>query len=712
MDAHTDLSRRRFLQVGLALGGGLLIGFEFGPSGRPAYAAGNVAPHPNAFIRIAPDGRVTFIIAKVEMGQGVHTALPMLLAEELEVDLAGITVENAPPGQEYADTILGMQATGGSTSVRSGWQSLREAGAAARMMLIAAAAREWKVKPAECRAEQGRVIHARTGRSLGYGPLAEQAARQPIPKKIELKNPKAFRLVGKPTPRLDTPAKVTGRAQFGIDVSLPGLLTATLLRCPAFGGRPARVDDSKARVVKGVRGVYRVGDGIAVVGEGFWAAQQGREALAVEWDEGALTGLDSAAIFRGFEEAAGRPGVPARDEGDAEAALGKAGRLVEAVYRVPFQAHACMEPMNCTVDLTGDRCRIWVGTQAPGFVQATAAKLTGLKPERIEVNVTYLGGGFGRRFEQDFVAQAVEIAQKAQAPVKLVWTREDDIRHDFYRPASFSRFRAALDGRGRPVAWHHRIASPSILSRAMPEGLKADGKLDPSSMEAADNLPYAIPNLRVEYAMVDPGVPVGFWRSVGHSQNGFVVESFIDELAHAAGQDPLEFRLKLLEKHPRHQGVLKRAAEKAGWGKPLPQGRGRGLAVVGSFGSYAAEVAEVTVRDGEIRVDRVVVALDCGSTVNPDTIRAQMESAVAYALTATLKSRITVARGRVEQSNFHDFPLLGIHEMPVVEVHIVESHEAPGGVGEPGVPPLAPAVANAVFAATGKRVRELPITAA
>ncbi|MBS1212693.1 MAG: xanthine dehydrogenase family protein molybdopterin-binding subunit [Proteobacteria bacterium] len=711
MSQATDLTRRTFLKAGIAAGGGLIIGFTLPGISRLAQAGSVSSFVPNAWLRISPDESITIVVAKSEMGQGVYTSMPMLVAEELEVDLEKVRLENAPPGKEYVDALTKMQVTGGSTSVRSGWKPLREAGAAARTMLIAAAAQVWNVNPGECRAESGAVLHPASKRRLSYGQLAQGAAKQSLPKKIELKKPDQYRYLGKPVHRLDTPAKTDGSAVFGIDVNLPGLLTATLVRCPVFGGRLASFDAEPAKAVKGVKQVFQTEDGIAVLADGFWAANKGREALKTEWDEGPLAKLDSAAIEKQFMEGANKSAVVARRENEVDPAFKKAASKVEAEYHAPFAAHVTMEPMNCTVDLKPDRCEIWVGTQSVAFVQAAAAKITGLPPEAIKVNLTYLGGGFGRRSEVDFVIQALRIAQQAKAPVKLIWTREDDMQHDVYRPASFHRLSAALDSKGQPLAWKQRIVSPSILKRLMPQNLAHSGKLDSSSVEGSANLPYAVPNILVDYVMADPGVPVGFWRSVGNSQNGFVTECFIDELAAAARQDPLQFRLKLLEKHPRHRAVLQLAAEKAGWSGKLPAGQGRGVAVLESFGSYVAEVAEVEVgKDKNVKVRRVVCAIDCGSVVNPDTIRAQLESAVVYALTAVLKGPITIRDGRVEQSNFHDYPLLKLEEMPIVEAHILPSSEPPGGVGEPGVPPLAPAVANAVFAATGQRVRRLPIS--
>ncbi len=706
-----DTHRRQFLKASAAIGGGLLIGFVM-PSSREAMASETKEVFsPNAWIRIAKDDTVTLIIAKVEMGQGVYTSLPMLLAEELEVDLNKIRIEDAPPGKEYIDPILQFQATGGSSSVRSSWKPLSEAGAAARIMLIAAAAESWKVNPADCHAENGMIFHNASKRSLSYGQLAEAAAKQPVPTKLVLKDAKQYKYIGKSIPRRDSPAKVNGTAVYGIDVKLPGLLTAMFVPCPVFGGKVKSVDDSEAKAVNGVKHVFQVENGVAVVAEGFWAAKQGREALKIQWDEGALAQLDSAAIERQFEQATTQTGNIARKDGDAVAALGKAAKTVEAVYHAPYAPHCTMEPMNCTVDLRADHCDIWVGTQVPAMAQDAVAKVTGLPNEKIKVHITYLGGGFGRRLEVDFITQAAAIAKHVGVPVKLVWLREDDMRHDIYRPASYTKLRAGLDAEGHPTVWEQHIACPSIFKRYMPQILGEDGKkVDPSSVEAAADHPYAIPNVQVDYHVSDPGVPIGFWRSVGNSQNGFFTESFIDELAHAAGQDPLKYRLQLLEKQPRYVRVLELAAKKAGWGEPLPKGTGRGIAAVFSFASYAAEVAEVEVSsNGEINVKRVVCAIDCGSVVNPDTIKAQVEGAVIFGLTAALKGPITVKNGQVEQSNFHDYPLLRLVETPKIEVYIVDSHDAPGGVGEPGVPPLAPAVANAIFAATGKRIRRMPL---
>lgn len=703
--------RRRFIQASAAVGGGLLIGLYLPLASRAAQQQADPKTFaPNAWIRIGADDRVTILVARSEMGQGVVTSLPMLVAEELEVDLAQINVEMAPAAPDYINPMIGAQLTGGSTSVRSAWEPLRQAGAAAREMLIGAAAQTWGVAASECRAERGAVIHAPTGRRLTYGQLTAKAATLPVPDEVLLKEPADFRIIGKPAPRLDTPEKVKGAAVFGIDVRVPGALTAVVLRPPVFGGKLARVEADKAKAVPGVRQVLPIESGVAIVADGFWPALRGREALQVRWESGPNAELTSARITERFQEAAQRPGAVARNEGNAAKAMASAAKTWEAVYQVPYLAHATMEPMTCTAHVRKDICEVWVPTQNQTGVQKVAAAITGLPPEAVKVHTTYLGGGFGRRSEQDFVADAVQIAKAVGAPVKVIWTREDDTQHDFYRPATYNRLGAALDDAGNPTAWTHRIVGPSIMSRVFPDRVK--NGIDPTSVEGAANIPYAIPNIHVDYVMMDVGVPVGFWRSVGSSQNAFITECFIDELAAAAKADPYEFRHRLLSNAPRHRAVLELAAEKAGWGQPLAPGRARGIAVAESFGGFVAEVAEVSVsKEGAVRVHRVVCAVDCGTVVNPDTVEAQMEGGIVYGLTAALKGEITIKDGRVEQSNFHDYPLLRIDEMPAVEVHILKSAEPPGGVGEPGTPPIAPAVANAVFAATGKRIRRLPVRA-
>jgi isoquinoline 1-oxidoreductase beta subunit len=705
-----DQGRRTFIKAGTAVGGGLLIGFYLPGADRLA-AADEVLPasfEPNAWIRIGKDGQVTIIVDKSEMGQGVMTALPMLVAEELEVDLAGIHTEFAPVGAAYVNPLIGLQLTGGSTSVRSSWERLRKAGATGRQMLVAAAAKTWGVKEDACRAEHGAVVHTATGRRLTYGVLAEKAATLPVPQEVALKASKDFRIIGKPTPRLDTPIKVNGRAGFGLDVQIPGMLIAAVVRCPVFGGKLAGFEKGHAMAVPGVRQVVAIDSGVAVVANNFWAAKQGAAALTVRWDEGPLARTSSADISKTYARLSRSPGLVANSRGDAAKALKGAPHRIEAVYEVPYLAHATMEPMNCTAHVRPDGCDVWAPTQSQGMAQQTAARITGLPPDSIRIHTTFLGGGFGRRAEQDFLAEAVQISKAVGAPVKVVWTREDDMRHDFYRPATYNVLHAGLGRDGMPVAWTHRIVGPSIMSRVFPSRVK--NGIDPTSVEGAANLPYGVPNLHVDYVRHESGVPVGFWRSVGSSQNAFVTEGFVDELAHAAKQDPFEFRRRLLADSPRHKAVLELAAAKAGWGSPLPKGVARGIAVAEAFGSFVAEVAEVSVgHDGKVKVHRVVCAVDCGTAVNPDTVKFQMEGSIVYGLTAALKGAITIKNGRVEQGNFPDYPLLRMDEMPRVEVYIVPSEEALGGVGEPGVPPIAPAVVNAIFAATGKRIRRLPI---
>lgn len=701
------LSRRTLLGGGLAAGAGLVIGFHVPGPGRAARAAERVFA-PSAWIRIDRDGIVTIVNGMSEMGQGTGTTMPMIVADELEADWSKVRVEQAPADPAYGNPLLGgRQSTVGSMSIRGSMGLWRRAGAAAREMLVAAAAQVWGVPVEECYAEQGAVYHRPTGRRLAYGELVDRAAQLPVPQSPRLKTPAEFRLIGKTVRRLDTPDKVTGRAIFGIDVTVPGLLVATVERCPVFGGGVKSVDAAAARAVKGVRHVVRIASGVAVVADDYWSARRGREALRVAWDEGPNAALSSADISRGYAALARQPGRVARREGDAAGALARAARALEAVYEVPFLAHATMEPMNCTARVRPDRCDVWAPTQNQTGTQETAMRLTGLPRERVFVHTTLLGGGFGRRSETDFVAEAVELSRAVGAPVKVIWSREDDIRHDYYRPATYNVLRAVLDAGGMPVAWTHRIVGPSLLiPRKFPLG--PDG-VDRTAVEGAANIPYAIPNVEVDWVYKDFGIPVGFWRSVGASQNAFVTESFVDELAHAAGRDPFEFRRALLGRAPRHRAVLELAAREAGWGTP-PPGRARGIAVAFSYGSYAAQVAEVSVApDGRVRVHRVVCAIDCGIAASPDQVKAQMEGGIVFALTATLHGEITIEGGRVRQSNFHDYPMLRIDETPRIEVHILESGEAPGGAGEPGVPPLAPAVCNAIFAATGRRIRRLPV---
>ena len=711
MATNTLVNRREFLKKTAAGGTALVIGFYL-PKKFEALAAGPPEPAAlNAWVRIAGDNTVTVLIDKSEMGQGVVTSLAMLLAEELEFDWNKVKTEFAPAAPPYFNPIFGMQGTGGSTSIRASWGPLTKAGAAAREMLLAAAAKQWGVETSTCRAENGAVVHPPTKKTLTYGALVEEAAKLPVPANPKLKDPKDYKYIGKPVKRLDSPDKVRGRAEFGIDVRLPKIQHAVVARCPVIGGKVKSFDGTKAKAVRGVKQVVQISRGVAVVADNTWSAMEGRRALQIEWDEGPNAAVSSASIRKLYLERAEQPGAIARKDGDVEAALAGAAKKVEAAYEVPFLAHATMEPMNCAADVRADGCDVYAPTQFQTVNQITAAKIAGLKPEQVRIHTTYLGGGFGRRAEQDFVIEAVEISKAVGAPVQLTWSREDDIQQDFYRPAVYTKLVAGLDADGWPVAWKSRIVSPSIMTRFFPGSVK--NGIDESSVEGQANSKYGIPNFLVEYALTETGIPVGFWRSVGNSQNGYITECFVEELARASGKDPLEFRRKLLANAPRHRGVLELAAEKAGWGKPLPSGRTRGIAVVESFGSYVAEVAEVSINrsSGEVRVHRVVCAVDCGRHVNPDTIAAQMEGGIVFGLTAALKGQITIDKGRVEQSNFNDYEMLRLNEMPNVEVHIVPSNEAPGGIGEPGTPPIAPAVCNAIFAATGKPIRRLPIRA-
>ncbi|PYP17903.1 MAG: aldehyde dehydrogenase [Gemmatimonadetes bacterium] len=720
------LSRRTFLQAGAAVGGGLLLGFTLPARGRGRGRADRFAP--NAFIRIDRDGRVTLIMHKVEMGQGTYTSMPMLLAEELEVDLAQVRLEHAPPDDAlYAEPLFGVQETGGSTSVRGNFEPLRRAGAAARTLLVAAAAQTWQVAATSCRAERGEVIHGPTGRRLGYGALVDKAATLPVPPTPPLKDPKDWTLIGTPAKRLDSPDKVNGTALFGIDVRLPGMKVATLAACPVFGGKLASVDDAKARAVPGVQQVVRLDDAVAVVADHMWAAKQGLAALAIRWDEGPNARLDTADIVQQLAAASQRSGVVARNAGDAARAMAGAARKVEAIYEQPFLAHATMEPVNCTVHVRPDGCDIWVGTQVPTFTRTAAAQLTGLPRDRVQVHNHLLGGGFGRRLEVDFVRRAVRIAMQVTGPVKVVWTREEDIQQDMYRPYYYDRIAAGLDERGRPVAWTHRVTGSSIMARVTRElfpktlrVMRAAGLhqlvamvkgLDVDAVEGAAEPPYTLPNIRVEYVRQEPpGIATAFWRGVGPTHNIFVVESFIDELAAATRQDPFQYRRALLDQAPRAKAVLELAALQAGWGRPLAPGSGRGISLLHAFGSYLAQVAEVSVsKQGEVRVARVVCAVDCGIVVNPDTVKAQIESGVIFGISAVLWGEITFKDGRVEQHNFNDYRVLRINQAPVIEVHLVKSTEAPGGIGEPGTSAVMPAVANAIFAATGKRIRKLPV---
>jgi len=680
---------------------------------RDAEAASTDGFAPNAFVRIGADGQIVLTMPYVEMGEGTYTSIPMLIAEELEVDLTQVRLEPAPANEKlYANPLLGVQATGNSNAIRGAWKPLRQAGAVAKTMLVAAAAERWKVDPASCRAQSGEVLHPATGRSLKYAALAADAARLPVPENVTLKQAKDFKLIGTSAKRLDAPSKVNGTAVYGIDARPPGVKIATLAQSPVFGGRLKRVDDAAAKAVKGVRQIVRLDDAVAVVADHMGAAKKGLAALVIEWDEGPNAKLNTNDIAAELEKATLHSGPVAQNVGDVDKAMAAAVTKVEATYQVPFLAHAALEPMNCTVHVRKDGCEIWVGNQAIARCQAAAASITGLPLDKIVIHNHLIGGGFGRRLESDGVARAVQIAMQVDGPVKVVWTREEDIQHDMYRPYFFDRLSAGLDAKGMPVAWNHRFAGSSIIARYLPPAFK--NGLDPDTTEGAIDLVYALPNLHVEYLRVEPpGIPTAFWRSVGPSHNVFVTESFMDELATAAKQDPVAYRQALLGQSPRAKAVLELAAEKAGWGRPLPERVGRGVAVQFVFATYMAQVAEAEVsKNGAVRVRRVVCAVDCGTVVNPDTVQAQIQGAIIFGITAALYGEITLKGGRVEQTNFNTYQMLRINEAPAIEVYIVQSSEPPGGMGEAGTSLIVPAVTNAIFAATGKRLRKLPVDSA
>jgi isoquinoline 1-oxidoreductase beta subunit len=679
-------TRRGFLKTAAAAAGGLLLGVRL--RGENGAASAKL----NASVHIAPDDGVTLFIHKAEMGQGTVTSLSMLLAEELECDWNKIRTEFPGIDRAYG----GYQGVVGSASIRSSFEPLRRAGASARQMLIAAAAQQWGVDAAQCRAEKSLVIDTAGGRRLTYGALAEAAAKMPVPPNLTLKSPEQFTVIGKPHKRLDTPSKTNGRATFGMDVRLPGMLHAVAARCPVFGGKMASFDASKAKAMPGVKAVVPISSGVAVVADNTWNAAQARNALEIRWEQGVHAGVSSAGISAAFAEHMAQPGSVQRHNGDAEAALAAAVKKIEARYEVPYLAHAPMEPLNCAADVRADHCEVWASTQGQTAALNEAVHITGLKPEQVVVHTLYMGGGFGRRARSDYVGEAVEVSKAIGAPVQLTWTREDDMQQDWYRPASMAHFRGGLDADGWPVALASRVACPYFGGAR-------------TAVEGIADMAYAIPNLLVDSHDVNHGIPVSYWRSVGYSQNVFFAESFIDELAGVGGKDPLEFRRRLLAGTPRLLAALEMAAGKAGWGKPLPPGHGRGIGVSNNIGSFTAQVAEVSVREGKLRVHRVVCAVDCGQAVNPAGIEQQIQSGIAFGLSAALKGAITIEKGRVQQGNFDGYDVLRIDEMPVVEVHIVPSRNAPGGIGEASTPGIVAAVANAIFAATGKRVRRLPV---
>jgi isoquinoline 1-oxidoreductase beta subunit len=706
------MTRRQFIQTGALLGGGLVLACHL-PFGRnDAWAESAETFAPNAYLRIGSDGSITIIVNKSEMGQGVYTALPMLVAEELCCDWRTVTFRASPVAPEYNHAQFGpIMVTGGSSSVRSEWERLSLAGAAAREMLIEAAAKQWQIDPSRCRADNGFVISP-SGSRLGFGALAVKAAQLPVPKEPKLKNGKK-NLLGTPAKRLDSPAKINGTARFGIDVHEPGMLTVVIARPPVFGGRVAHFNADMAKAHPGVRAVVAVEAGIAVAADDFWQALKGRDLLEISWDDGTWGTISTPAMHVEYARLAETPGLIARRDGDAPGVLAGHPDKIEAVFSVPYLAHATMEPLNCFVDLRKDGCLIRTGSQFQTVDRAAAAKVAGLKPEQITFETTFLGGGFGRRActGSDFVIEAVQVAKALGQPVKVIRTREDDMRAGYYRPMWSDRVEVCLDRKGYPLAWLHRIVGQSIIAGTPFEGAMIKEGIDHTSVEGASDTPYDIPNLQVELHSPKNGVPVLWWRSVGHSHTAFVMETLMDDLARKAGIDPYQYRRTLLAKHPRNLKVLQTAAEKAGWGKPLPKGRGRGIAVHESFGSFVAQAAEVSLdKNGAIKVHRVVCAVDCGRIVNPDIIKAQMESGIIFGLSAALHGAITLKNGRVEQGNFDSYPLVRMAAAPKIEVHIVASDETPGGVGEPGVPPIAPAVANALFALSGARVRTLPLT--
>ncbi|MFA5950319.1 MAG: xanthine dehydrogenase family protein molybdopterin-binding subunit [Hyphomicrobium sp.] len=705
------VSRRYFLKAGAALGGGLMIGWH-----PQQGAAADAQPFsPNAFLRIDRAGKVTFVCPAVEMGQGTYTSLPMLAAEELDVALDQISVEPSPPSDKlYGNpAVFNAQITGGSMSVHGFFKPLREAGAAARQMLMSAAAARLKVDIAELQTEPGAVVHAKSGTRLAYGALVDDAAKLPVPTGVALKDPANFRIIGTPAKRLDVAGKIDGTAVYGIDVKVPGMKVATVAASPVFGGKLASLDEAAALAVPGVRQIAKIDNAVAVIADHYWAARKGLEAARPKFDDGPHGGLSTSDVVAALAKAATeRKGAVAERKGDADAAMANAEVKLDSTYENPFLAHATMEPMNCTVHVTPDGCDIWVGTQIPSIAQSVVSKALDLPLEKVRVHNHLLGGGFGRRLEFDFILQAALFAKQVKDPIKVIWSREEDIQHDMYRPYYYDRISAGLDGKGNILAWKHRIVGSAIVARFAPSAYKDD--LDSDAVDGAIDLNYDLPNTYVDYVREEPfAIPTAFWRGVGPTRSAFVVEGFIDELAAAVNTDPVEFRRRLLVKSPRALHVLERAAALSGWGTPLGPRKGRGISVMKAMGSYIAQVAEVTVApNGEVHVDRVVVAVDCGLAVNPDTIVAQMQSGIIFGITAVLWGEITIKNGRVEQSNFDDYRIVRLNEAPKIEVEIVKSNDEPSGIGEPGTCALAPAVVNAVYAATGVRVRKLPLKAA
>lgn len=706
----TRPSRRNLLTGGLA--GGFLLAFHL-----PVRAANEPVQmsyttdgkfSPNAFIRIDNAGKTTLVMPQVEMGQGIYTAVAMILAEELDADYAQVTLQHAPPNDKlYGNPVFGIQVTGNSNSVRAFWMPLRKAGAGARAMLVQAAAQQWQVEAPSCTASNGQVVHAASGRTLSYGALAEAASTQTPPKDIHLKDPKNFTLIGKPLKRFDTPDKVNGKVVYGIDAMLPGMKFATLVQCPVFGGKVGKVDDSAAKKIPGVQKVIVLDDLVAVVGDHMWAAKKGLDALVVTWDEGPNANVSSTDIWENLRAASQKDGVIAKSTGDIAKGLAT-GDKFDASYELPFLAHATMEPLNCTVHFKPDGCEIWTGTQVLARVQSEAAKAADLPVDKVTANNHLLGGGFGRRLEPDMVVAAVRVAKQVDGPVKVVWTREEDIQHDIYRPVYRDTISASLSG-GKIVGWKYRVAGSAILARWLPPAFQKG--IDIDAIDSAVDMPYDIPNFHVEYVRAEPpAVPTGFWRGVGPNNNVFAIECFMDELARKAGKDPIAFRRDMLGKEPRLLAALDLVAEKSNWGQALPPRAGRGVCVQPSFGSFIATVVEAEVDDqGEVRLRRITSAVDTGIAVNPDTIAAQLQGGLIFGLTAALFGEITIDKGRVQQSNFNDYRMLRINEVPNIDVHVIKSGEAPGGIGETGVTAGPPALRNAIYAATGVALRRLPI---
>ncbi|MFD2231426.1 xanthine dehydrogenase family protein molybdopterin-binding subunit [Alkalimarinus sediminis] len=733
--SHAKVSRRQFLKASATAGGGFSLSVFL-----PGCAVlGNKSLSDegrwtaNAWLEITPESEVVFTLDRVEMGQGTTTGLTTLVAEELNIAPDTVTVIYAPVANDYRNPEYGLQMTGGSNSLSTSWGQIREAAATVREMLMAAAAEVHQVPVKQCQAVDGVVLVEGSNKRLRYGELASLAASQSIPSNPRLKAASEFRFIGKQNKRVDIADKVNGRTEYGIDTEVPGMAYAVISRSPVLGGKVLTFDATKALDTKGVVAVFEVYNGIAVVAEQYWQARKAQQKLEIEWEEGPLATLSSDEMFQSFKKTALEDdGKRVRDDGDFDDAVDAAARVIEVEYQTPFLAHATLEPMNCVVEVNEDRANVWAPTQAPDLARIAVARVTDLSPDDVDVNVTAIGGGFGRRLTQDFIEEAAAVAVQAKRPIKLMWSREEDTQHDWYRPATYHKFKATFDKSGSVTGWDHQIVAPNLLDWYIRDAAPAQypwapkfmyGTLgsiglamqgiavpkDETAIEGAVSMPYNIANIQVRHTHADIGVPVSFWRSVGHSQNAFYVESFIDELAHETSTDPVLFRQSLLKDQPRQSRVLELAAEQSGWGKPLPEGRFRGVAVHKSFKSYAAQVVELSVEDGAINVHRVVCAIDCGTVVNPDIVKAQMEGGIIFALTAALYGEISVKNGRVEQSNFDDYKLLRMNETPVIDVHIVESTESPTGVGEPGVPPLAPAVANAIFAATGNRLRSLPL---